>query len=257
MQKQFIVPDRFAGKTAVVTGAAGGIGAATAERLAQEGANVLCCDVSGDVLSANVEAINSNGGTALAHVVDVSDPAACTAAIQLAVDTWGGLDALCNVAGVLRWSHSHEESDEQWQMMVNVNLSGTFYLSRAALPHLIESEGAILNVASTAGVIGQAYLSGYCASKHGVIGLTKAMAIEYAGRKVRINAICPGNVDTPMTRHIDFPEGADFDLVMRASLAGAACTPADVAAMIAWTVSDESTHVSGSVMSIDGGVVAG
>jgi meso-butanediol dehydrogenase/(S,S)-butanediol dehydrogenase/diacetyl reductase len=257
MQQQFIVPERFAGKTAVVTGAAGGIGAATATRLAEEGANVLCCDVAAEVLESNVEAINASGGTAVAHVLDVSDPDACTAAIQAAVDTWGRLDALCNVAGILRWSHSHEETDQQWQMMININLSGVFYLSRAALPHLIETQGAILNVASTAGVIGQAYLSGYCASKHAVIGLTKAMAIEYAGRKVRVNAICPGNVDTPMTREIDFPEGADFDLVMRASLADRACKPADVAAMIAWAVSDEAFNVSGSIMSIDGGVAAG
>ncbi len=255
--EKYLVPNRFADKTAVVTGAAGGIGEATAKRLAAEGASVLCCDLAEESLAATVADITADGGTAISRPMDVSDSAACDAAIQLAVDTWGGLNVLCNIAGVLRFAHSHEETDQNWQMMINVNLSGTFYLSRAALPHLMETKGAILNVSSTAGLIGQAYLSAYCASKHGVIGITKAMAVEYARSRVRINAICPGGVDTSMTQKIDFPDDVDFELVMRAALANENCTPEDVANLIAWTVSDEATYVNGSVISIDGGVAAG
>lgn len=252
-----LVPDRFAGKTAVVTGAAGGIGEATAKRLAAEGANVLCLDLQADAVGQTVADITAAGGSAAAKPTDVSDSAACWAAIGEAVERWGALHALCNVAGVLKMSHTHEETDQSWQLMVDVNLTGTFYLSRAAIPHLLETEGAIVNVSSTAGVMGQAYLAAYSASKHGVIGLTKSMAVEYARQRVRVNAVCPGGVDTSMTQEIEFPDDVNVNLIMRAALAKENCTPDDVANMIAWLASDEATYVNGSVLSVDGGVAAG
>lgn len=252
-----LVPDRFEGKTTVVTGAAGGIGEATAQRLAAEGANVLCMDLQAEAVEQTAADITAAGGSAVALPTDVSDSAACTAAIADAVDRWGALHALCNVAGVLKMSHTHEETDQMWGLMVDVNLNGTFYLSRAALPHLLETNGAIVNVSSTAGVMGQAYLAAYCASKHGVIGLTKAMAVEYARKRVRVNAVCPGGVDTSMTQEIEFPDDANVQLILRAALAKENCTPDDVANLIAWLASDEATYVNGSVISVDGGVAAG
>ena len=252
-----LVPDRFADKTVVVTGAAGGIGEATAKRIAAEGGAVLCVDLQAEAVEQTAADITEAGGTAAARAADVSDSDACTAAIETAVNAWGGLHALCNVAGVLRTSHTHEETDQHWQLMVDVNLNGTFYLSRAALPHLLETRGAIVNVSSTAGVIGQAYLAAYCASKHGVVGLTRAMAIEYARERVRVNAVCPGGVDTAMTQTIEYPEDANLQLILRAALANENCSPEDVANMIAWLASDEATYVNGSILSIDGGVAAG
>lgn len=251
------VPGRFAGKVAVVTGAAGGIGAATARRLGDEGASVLCLDVQADAIEATASAITEAGGTAVARVVDVRDSGQCSDAIAAAVSAWGRLDALCNVAGVLHARHSTEESDEGWRKILSVNLDGPFFLSRAALPHLLETKGAIVNVSSTAGVMGQAYMAAYCASKHGVIGMTKALAIEYARKGLRVNAVCPGGVATAMTQEIDFPEDVNWHLVMRANITDSGQPPESVAAAITWLASDEAAYVNGSVLSVDTGVAAG
>jgi meso-butanediol dehydrogenase/(S,S)-butanediol dehydrogenase/diacetyl reductase len=251
------VPDRFADQSAIVTGAAGGIGRATALRLGSEGARVLCLDVQQDAVEATAADIVAAGGTALARTCDVSRSAECTSAVTGAVDAWGGLDILANVAGILQASHTHETDDETWRRILSVNLDGPFYLSRAALPHLLETRGAIVNVASTAGIMGQAYLTAYSASKHGVVGLTKSMAIEYARKGLRVNAVCPGGVDTSMTQTIDFPEDVNFHLIMRAALVDVSQSPDSVANMIAWLASSEATYVNGAVVSIDAGVTAG
>jgi NAD(P)-dependent dehydrogenase (short-subunit alcohol dehydrogenase family) len=251
------VPDRFAGKVAVVTGAAGGIGAATAARLAAEGAKVLACDVQADAVEATVAAISAAGGEAVARPTDVRSSDECAAAVAEAVDRWGGLHALCNVAGVLHAQHTVDETDEGWRRIQAVNLDGPFFLCRAALPHLLAVRGAIVNVASTAGVMGQAYMAAYCASKHGVVGLTRALAIEYARKGLRVNAVCPGGVDTAMTQGISFPDEVNFHLVMRAALVDEPQPPESVASLISWLACDEATFVNGSIVSIDSGVHAG
>jgi len=251
------VADRFDGTVALVTGAAGGIGRATALRLAAEGARVLCVDVVEQATSETVAEIEAAGGTARAQPTDVRDPAACEAAVAAAVATWGTLDVLCNVAGVLHATHSDDETDEGWRRILAVNLDGTFWLCRSALPHLLERRGAIVNVASTAGIMGQAYMAAYCASKHGVVGLTKALAIEYARKGLRVNAVCPGGVDTSMTQGIEFPEDVNVHLIMRAALVDESQPPASVAAAIAWLASDEARFVNGAVVPIDAGVTAG
>jgi NAD(P)-dependent dehydrogenase (short-subunit alcohol dehydrogenase family) len=251
------VPDRFAGKVAVVTGAAAGIGRATALRLGQEGARVLCADVRADEAEATASDIVSAGGTALARGTDVRDSEACTALVTTAVDTWGRLDALCNVAGILHAVHSPDETDEAWRTTLAVNLDGPFFLSRAALPHLLEQRGAIVNVASTAGIMGQAYMAAYCASKHALVGLTRALAVEFARKGLRVNAVCPGGVDTAMTSGIEFPDKVNIHLIMRAHLVDEPQPPASVAGLIAWLASDEARFVNGSIVPIDAGVTTG
>lgn len=253
----FTVPDRFARQTAVVTGAASGIGRATAIRLGAEGAKVLCLDVQEEAASATVEAVTQLGGTATARACDVSDPTQCTDAVTEAVASWGRLDVLCNVAGVLRSDHADRMSDESWNQVLAVNLSGPFFMSRAALPHLLEQRGAIVNVASTAGVMGQAYLAAYAASKHGVVGLTRSLAIEFARKGLRVNAVCPGGVDTAMTQGIVFPDDANYHLVMRAALVDETQPPESVASLISWLGSEEARFVNGAVVPIDAGVTAG
>ncbi|MDZ7733562.1 MAG: SDR family NAD(P)-dependent oxidoreductase [Acidimicrobiia bacterium] len=255
--EQFVNPGRFDGRAAVVTGAAGGIGRATAQRLAAEGARVLCVDLDGDGATDTARAVRDDGGTAESTSCDVTDPAAATAAIGTAVDAFGGLDVLCNIAGIGFAVHTHDETDDGWRRTLDVNLSGTFYMCRAAVPHLLDREGVIVNTASTAGLMGQAYMAAYCASKHGVVGLTKALAIEYGRKGLRANAVCPGGTDTGILSGFAPPEDANLKLMMRAMLLDGAHPPEGIAALFAYVASPEATYVNGAAIAIDGGTTAG
>ena len=246
---------RFEGKVALVTGAASGIGRATALRLATEGARVMCADISDAGLQETVAAIQESGGETRAQRCDVSDHAAAAATVAHSVETYGGLDVLCNIAGMGTFQHTAAVTPEQWNRVLAVNLSGTFFMSQAALPHLLERRGAIVNMASSAGVIGQAYCAAYCASKGGVVLLTKAMAVEFARRGLRVNCVCPGGIDTPLAAGFKPPEGADMELIRRLALVSQKATPAEVAAAVAYLASDEARYVNGAALSIDGGMV--
>jgi meso-butanediol dehydrogenase/(S,S)-butanediol dehydrogenase/diacetyl reductase len=247
---------RFEGKAALVTGAASGIGRATAERLGAEGADVLCTDVDAAGLEQTCETIRKCGCRARARVFDVSDAEACRAAVAAGVAELGRLDALCNVAGIGIYGHASDLSPEQWNRVIGVNLSGTFFMSQAALPHLLDTRGAIVNVASSAGLVGVAYAAAYCASKGGVVQLTRSMAVEHAHRGLRVNCVCPGGVDTPLTRAFRPPEGARRELLMRMALVPALGAPAEIAGAIAYLASDEARYVNGAALAIDGGQTA-
>jgi meso-butanediol dehydrogenase / (S,S)-butanediol dehydrogenase / diacetyl reductase len=260
MPDPFDDPDlghRFGGKVALVTGAASGIGRATARRLAAEGASVWCADINATGVADTAADITTRGGTARSSAVDVTDPAACAALVADTVAELGGLDVLANVAGIGGMRHFADETPDRLLAMFQVNAAGPFYLCQAALPHLLERKGNILNLASTAGIIGQAYVAAYCASKHALVGLTRAMAIELGREGVRINAVCPGGVNTNLLSDFLPPEDASMSLVSRSFLTREMQEPESVAAMIAYVCSDEAYYVNGAILSIDGGTTTG
>lgn len=248
----------LADKAALVTGAGSGIGRATALRLAGGGAGLYLVDINEENL-ARVEAeVAATGAPVARAVVDVADPAACQAAVDGAVERFGKLDVLCNIAGIAAASHLADVSVAAWQRMLGVNLSGVFYLCQAAMPHLLATRGNIVNMASSAGLVGQAYNVAYCATKGGVVLMTKALAMEFAGRGVRVNAICPGGIVTPLTEQFSLPEGADMNLIMRMlPLTGDMQGPETVAAAVAFLASDEAHYITGVALSVDGGQVVG
>lgn len=251
------IPHRYRDKVALVTGSAQGIGRATALRLAAEGASVWCADIKTEGAAATAKQIADNGGAAQASQIDVTEPDACRALVADAVDAFGGLDVLCNIAGIGGSALTPNETVERFNAMFAVNAAGPFYLSQAALPHLLERKGNIVNLASTAGMIGQAYTTAYSASKHALVGITKSMAVEYGRTGLRINAVCPGGVNTGIIEGFAPPDGASMSLVSRQYLTRDMQEPESVAAMIAYVASDDAYYVNGAILAIDGGTTTG
>lgn len=245
---------RFANKRILVTGAASGIGRATALRLVSEGAHVVMADIDAAGLRETA-AMAAGDATALAY--DAADIASCRALVAAAGP--GGLDALCNIAGLLDWGPTLDFDEDRFQRLIAINLTSVYALCRAALPLLIESGGNIVNMASTAGVQGTPYSIGYAASKHGVVGLTRSLAVEFAARGVRVNAVCPGHVDTPMTRRPPPAGDVDWALMMRNApkLSDGICAPEDIASMVAYLASDDARKITGALFTVDGGQLAG
>lgn len=248
--------DRLEGKVALVTGAASGIGRATARRMAAEGARVFCCDVETDACEETAESIRKEGGSSTALTCDVARSEACDAAVAEAADTAGRLDVLANVAGIGIYRHATDYSDDEWRRVIEINLTGTFFMCRAGIPRLLETHGNIINVASAAGLVGTPYGAAYSASKGGVVLLTKTLAIEFGRRGLRSNCICPGGVDTPLLRGYDVPGGVDPDMMARMQFMPTLGHPDEIAGLLAYLASDEARYVNGAAISIDGGQVA-
>lgn len=242
------------GKAALVTGAAGGLGRATAIALAQCGARVCIVDHNAEGLAETAQTI---GNGAVVHVADLSQSEACKAAVTAAVAACGRLDALCNVAGVLRLANSHDMALADWNLVLAVNLTAPFLLSQAAIPHLLEAGGAIVNVSSLAAHIGEAYAAAYCASKAGLSQMTKAMAMEYMHQPIRINAISPGGMATPIGASFVPPEGADMSLLARIRPPRGLIEVEDMAKMIAYLASDAARGFHGTDIQMDKGLTAG
>lgn len=248
--------NRFQDRVAIVTGGASGIGLATGLRLAREGARVAVVDLDEAGANATAEAIRAQGGDAIGSSCDVSDPRLVTRTVFDITTRLGKPAVLCNVAGIQEYAHTEVLRFETWSRILGVNLTGTFLMCQAALPHLVETQGSIVNVASLAGIRGLPYDAAYCASKGGVVMLTRALAKEFSNRGVRVNAVAPGGVDTPMGA-IPFPGDASpevMQLIPRSPWGW--CTPDEVASVIAFLASDDARKVTGAIVPVDGGVSA-
>lgn len=248
------------GKVAVVSGGSSGMGAVVCERLAVSGASVVVGGRDAARTAAVVEAIRTAGGEAVAALGDVADSAQAASLVSAAIDAFGGLDIVVNAAGVIHRADAGGTSDDDWHRVMSINVDGTFFLSRAAVPVLRErGGGVIVNISSTCGLVGSAGLVAYCASKGAVTNLTRAMALDHASEGIRINAICPGSVDTPMLVS-EHPDGTTADEVFARNLAsipeGRIPEPAEVADLTLFLCSDAARHVHGANISLDGGYTA-
>jgi meso-butanediol dehydrogenase / (S,S)-butanediol dehydrogenase / diacetyl reductase len=250
--------DRFEQKVVLVTGAASGIGQATVERLASEGATLACLDVQADAVEAVAAAARATGVDARAWVCDVSDEAAVERVVAEVVEAFGRLDVLCNIAGIMRTSHSAEVPREQWDLVLGVNLTGTFLVTRACLPHLLETKGNIVMAASTSSLSGHPYMLAYAASKGGIMAMTYTLAVEYARRGLRVNAVAPGGIETPLHAATGtmLPPDSDWSLFDRISPVDKNRGPETVASTIAFLASDDAAHVNGEYVRVDGATLA-
>lgn len=244
--------DRFAGRVVLLTGGGSGIGRATVHRLVDEGAHVVAVDISPTGL-AETASTSSRPDAVTTMAGDVSDPALAPEVVEAALGVGGRLDLLVNGAGILRFEHSHEADLDAFERILAVNLTGTFRFCRAALPALLEGErGAIVNVASTSSTYGHPWAAAYASSKGGVLALTRTLAVEYAKQGLRVNAVCPGSIDTPITGAFALPEGADHKLLYRIMSPTGMAGPEVVAAAIAYLGSDDALHVNGEDIRVDG-----
>lgn len=247
---------RFNNKVVLVTGAASGIGRASAERLANEGATLFCADLDKAMLQELVDQINSNGGTASAYVFDISSEKEVDDCVKACIERYGKLDVAVNMAGILRFDNTHELDFSAWQKVININLSGTFLLCKAVLPHLINSKGNIVNAASTSAISGLPCAAAYSASKGGVLAMTRTIAVEYAKRGVRANCVCPGDIQTNMTNAVVLPDDYDYDQIPRISSLSGAKGPETVASVIAMLASEDGVHINGEDIRVDGGTLS-
>jgi NAD(P)-dependent dehydrogenase (short-subunit alcohol dehydrogenase family) len=247
--------NRFQGRTAIITGAGSGLGRATALRLASEGATVGCLDMAHDAAEKTAGDVAAAGGTARAYQVDVADPDSVRTAVSAAARDLGRPSVLVNCAGIGKFANSHEMPFEEWARIIAVNLTGTFLMAQAVLPYLLDGGGNIVNIASNAGLMGQPYSAAYCASKGGVIQLTRALADEYLRRGVRVNAVAPGGIATPLQNAFrQLPEGADSMLIAKLRSPLGNSKPEEIANLVAYVASDEARFMTGSIVSIDGGL---
>jgi NAD(P)-dependent dehydrogenase (short-subunit alcohol dehydrogenase family) len=251
-------------RVALIAGGAGGMGAAIAARLSASGYAVAVADLESERLTATVERLTAEGGNALAVPLDIRKVAGCAAAVEAVLAWRGRLDVLVNSAGVWREGEAVTMTEADWDIVLDVNLKGAFFLIQAAIPHL-GAGGSIVNIASDAGLVGNNGASIYCASKGGLVLLTKALALELAPRQIRVNAVCPGDVATPM---IEFqaerygegdPDGYKAKLLSNYPQKAAArfIKPDEIARMVAFLCEPDAAPITGAALSVDFGVTAG
>ena len=247
----------FDGRSALVTGGGSGIGRATALLLARRGAGVLVADIDGDNAEAVAKEISSEGGTATALRIDVTDEAQVADMVKRAVDAHGGLHVAVNNAGTSgNFAPTADVPTDEWRRVIELNLNGVFLCMRAEIPAILESGGgSIVNTSSGAGLMGFAGLPAYVASKHAVVGLTRSAALEYSAKGVRVNCVCPGTVRTPMLEAFTGDE-ATLQAMGRAMPIKRLATPEEIAEGIVWLASDSASYVTGHALAVDGGAAA-
>lgn len=247
----------FDGKVVLITGAASGLGRAASVRFAQEGAQVCLVDINADGLGETARQIADAGGRCMQYSGDLGLPTSCADAVNAAIEAFGRLDVLCNVAGILRFHALADVTSEDWNKLFAANVTAPFFMMQAAMPHLVESRGNVVNVASTAAFIGQSYTAPYAATKAALLSLTKSLAMEYIKSPVRINAIAPGGMVTEMVQGLAFPEGADTDMILRYCGFRPSNTPEDIVEPLLFLASDRARAVHGACYTADNGITAG
>ena len=246
------VGQRFIGKVAFVTGAASGIGRATAVAFAQEGARVAILDLTEEALATTAEAVRATGAEVLVLACDVAKPEQVEAAIAEVVATFGRLDVAFNNAGVENKAAPVAEiALEEWDRILNINLRGTFVCMKHELAQMVrQGSGVVVNTSSGAGVRGVAGGASYAASKHAIIGLTKSAALDYAKANIRVNAVLPGNIETPM---MDRFTGGDIQKAIDLEPVGRLGKPEEIADAVLWMSADLGAFVTGAAIAVDGG----
>ena len=246
------------GKVALITGAGSGIGRASALAFAREGARVAVADIVVEGGEETVRMVQEAGGEAFFIKVDVANAADVEAMVNTVVDTYGRIDCAYNNAGIEgRLASTDAYPEDVFDKVIAINLTGVWLCMKYELPHMLkQGSGAIVNTASGAGLIGVAGMSAYVASKHGVVGLTKTAALEYAKSGIRVNAVCPGLIQTPMVERITAEQPQLGEALVAAEPIGRTGKPEEIAESAVWLCSDAASFVTGHAMSVDGGFVA-
>jgi len=256
---------KLEGKVAIVTGGARGMGRSHCLALAREGADIVTCDICKDMpielslgkkgeLDETVEQVNALGGKAIGMVADVSKANEVKAVVDRTIETFGKVDILVNNAAVDIFGPCHEVSEEDWDVIIDVNLKGSWLFCKYIIPHMLEQEsGKIINISSVYGRTGIANMVPYSCSKHGVIGLTRSLAAELAPYKINVNAICPGTVDTPMLSESYKITGITPEEILKSTLFGKVWRPEDISNAVVWLASEESCFLTGHSLPADGG----
>lgn len=249
--------NRFDGRVALITGAGSGIGRAVATRLASEGARVFGHDLNAVALTETEQLVKEAGGEMLVRDGDISSRTECFEAVADCVAAFGRLDIVGNVAGIARAEHFLDVTEHDYRQMMGVNVDGPLFVSQATIPHLLETGGTLINIASNAGLMGQAYTVVYCMSKGAVVQLTRSLAMEFVKQDIRVNAIAPAGINTSLTTGFQIPGDVDFELMAPYSGYRGMGEAEDIANLFAWMASDEASNMHGSIVSSDRGVTAG
>ena len=241
---------RFKDKVVSVTGAGSGIGRSTALRMDAEGATLIIIDINEDEIIKTKSMLKNKQSTA--KVLDISN----LADVKKFFKGLNKLDALINVAGILRFDNSHEVQIGDWEKILNVNLTGTFFMCSYALPLLLKSKGAIVNVSSSAALGSHAWTAAYSASKGGISAFSKTLAVEYGMEGLNVNCVCPASIETPMSTNPDMPKDIDTRLLKKIMpIDGVNRSPDEIASTIAFLASEDAIHINGIDLRVDGGLL--